>query len=111
MADCYSGRFGNFDSRISFALQHENHWAGIALGTWSSGGEGFIPAFCLLPEYSGKGLGSYMLEVLLANYGKSAFPPPAIELAVSTANLAAVNLYLKYDFRMQKTFSVYHKDV
>ena len=111
MADCYSGRYGNFDDRISFALQYENYWAGMALATWSSDGEGFIPAFGLLPNFTGKGLGSTMLAHLLQRYGQAAFPPPAIELAVSAANTAAVGLYGKYGFKERSYFSVYYLDM
>jgi len=111
LSDCYTGRYGTFDPAISFALQYENMWAGIALASWSNGGEGFIPAFGLLPQYTGKGIGSIMLHHLLLHFGRSHFPPPAIELAVSKDNKPAVALYEKFGFSERSRFYVYYRDI
>ena len=111
LADCYSGRFGTFDARISFALQQENLLIGMSLASWSTEGEGFIPAFGLLPQFTGQGLGSIMLAHLLKRYGESAFPPQGIELAVSEENHAALHLYQKYGFMEKSRFRVYYLDI
>jgi len=111
ISDCYSGRFGTFDARVSFALRQNNLLIGISLASWAREGEGFIPAFGLLPEFTGRGLGSLMLMHLLKRYGESTFPPLAIELAVSEDNHAAVRLYSKNGFKEKSRFKVYHLDV
>lgn len=111
LTDCYSGRFGIFDPSVSFALQQDNLWVGLALASWSSEGEGFIPAFGLLPNFVGRGLGSTMLSHLLMRFGKSTFPPSAIELAVSEENRSAVQLYHKFHFQINSRFRVYYRHI
>jgi len=111
ISDCYSGRFGTFDARVSFALQQDNLLIGMSMAAWSKEGEGFIPAFGLLPQFTGQGLGNLMMAHLLKRYGESTFPPRAVELAVSEENRAAVHLYQKYGFREKSRFRVYHYEI
>jgi ribosomal protein S18 acetylase RimI-like enzyme len=107
IADCYSGRFGEFQAGVSFALQYENLWMGMALAS-RSGDEGFIPVFGLLPQFSGQGLGSVMLAHLLRRFGRGINPPSYIELAVSVENHPAVHLYKKFGFVKESEYMVYY---
>ena len=111
ISDCYSGRFGTFDAAISFALMQENQWVGMALATWAGEGDGFIPAFGLLPQFCGKGIGQTMLAQLLKRFGQATYPPGGVELAVSVDNTAAVRLYQKFDFRRRSSFEVYFLNI
>ena len=111
IAEACSGRFGFFDPKISFALQFQNMWVGLALASWDQNGEGFIPSFGLLPNFVGQGLGGAMLHTLLHRYGSSTFPPTAIELAVSEENRPAVKLYHNYDFKIKSRFKVYYLNI
>jgi len=111
MADCFAGRMGNFDPDVSFMLQHNEQWIGLALATWVGDREGFIPIFGLSPEHAGKGLGSIMLANLLWRFGMSSPSPLGIELAVSAPNTAAVRLYQKFHFYSVSNFRVYYRHI
>ena len=111
MSECFAGRMGNFDPDVSFMLQYNEQWIGLALATWAGDREGFIPAFGLAPEFAGRGIGSIMLGNLLWRFGMSSPSALGVELAVSSQNTAAVRLYQKFHFYPVSNFRVYYRHI
>jgi len=106
LAETYSGRFGIFDPSISTLLKYQNHHAGLALCSWAEEGQGFIAAFGILPEFSGLGLGGKLLRHVMRSFEN--MEAPAVELAVSEANLTARRLYSAQQFEVKDQASLYY---
>lgn len=106
LAETYAGRFGIFDPSISTLLKFRNHQAGLALCSWGEEGQGFISAFGILPEFSGLGLGGKLLRHVMRAF--EAMQAPAVELAVSEANLPARRLYTAQQFEVKDQASLYY---
>lgn len=106
IADTYAGRFGIFEPSASYLLKYQNQDAGLALSSWNSEGNGFIAAFGVLPQYSGLGLGGRLLRRVLHSFDLA--QAPAVDLAVSESNIAAMRLYKSQKFKTIDRVSLYY---
>ncbi len=109
IAETCHGRFGIFDPSVSMLLRYQGEWAGLALGSWNTAQDGFIPAIGLVPEVRGLGLGKALLSELLKRFAYAS--APAVELAVTLDNKPAVELYKKMGFEFKETFVVHYLPV
>ncbi|MCE5195756.1 MAG: GNAT family N-acetyltransferase [Negativicutes bacterium] len=106
LSETYSGRFGIFDPGISTLLRYQDQPAGLALCTWGEEGDGFIAAFGVLPQFAGLGLGGSLLRHVLHKF--DTMQAPAVELAVSQTNAAAIRLYTSHQFEIKDKASLYY---
>ncbi|NLN83785.1 MAG: GNAT family N-acetyltransferase [Firmicutes bacterium] len=109
LAATYGGRFGIFDPNCSFLLKYKKKEAGLALCTWDHEGNGFIASFGIMPHFSGLGLGGKLLSKIMDNFSQAL--APALELAVSEGNIAAMRLYASHDFKAIDRTSLYYLEL
>lgn len=109
IAETSHGRFGVFDPSVSLLLRNNGDWVGLALASWTTAGDGFIPAIGLVREVRGMGLGRALLSELMKRFAYAS--APAVELAVTMDNKPALEMYKKMGFGFKETFVVHYLPV
>ncbi len=96
----------------SFASEHRRMWVatlpGITIGkilVSLTGHETFINAFCVMPEYRGRGYGKTILSRLVAQLVGDQHP--LISLEVATDNEGALSLYKNAGFEISTVYDYY----
>lgn len=69
---------------------------------------GYIESIAILPPFQGMGLGSYMMEYIIAYFNQLNYKH--ITLEVRPSNWKAVRMYEKYGFQAVKILKNYYKD-
>lgn len=98
----FSGGMGPFRPDLSFKLLRGLTLCG-AIYTFTEGDLAYIADFVIAPSFRGRGLGEILLTYALHRYRNAGYHRAA--LAVTATNKAAVRLYKKLGFRVEKSFS------
>jgi len=87
----------------------ESGFSGIGFKPFSLSRKGHIISIAVLPEHRRKGLGRALIEEALERMGKF-YNAKSCYLEVRVSNEAAINLYKKAGFEVQRTIRGYYID-
>lgn len=97
------------DNRIAiYLVAEEDHKVVGYCGMWAIVGEGHITNVAVLPEYRKWGVGSTLMEAIIDISQRMNLSGMTLE--VRPSNVAAINLYHKYDFREEGRRVKYYED-
>jgi ribosomal protein S18 acetylase RimI-like enzyme len=98
---------GTFDSSASFVVYHRATRAllGLILCSRVKENVGHVTQVCVLPEIRGRHLGSALLRLTASELRRRNFS--SLTLTVTQANTAAIDLYRRLGYSIQRVFDAY----